>query len=173
MPGTAPMPRIPRQPADRPSADAATQRIPPARAGAAPPVHPGAAPPVHPGVAPPAAAPPTTGPPDGAESGAGTPPARAPRLPRLLRLAEGLAGLVGAGMLLLGVLLLVAQLLAPRLVDSADGPRWGVALVQLGVGAVAETLRAVRRRWPVGVRYLVACLTIAAVVLVLFVTWWR
>lgn len=147
MPGTAPLPRVPEPERPRPDdhPDAPTHRIAPVPAARGSRT---------------AAAPPA-------------PLRQQARAPRPLRILEGVSGLLGAGLLLLGVLLLVAQLLAPRLVDAADGPRWWVVGLHLGVGIAAEALRGLRRRSPVGIRYLLACLTTAAVAVVLVVTWWR
>src|SRR3954466_2507525 len=85
---------------------------------------------------------------------AGLEPAGAVRpghAPRWLRGLEVVAGILSAGVLVLGVALLVSQVLAPRLggtgLESATGPGWARTLGALGIGVVGETLRAMRRRW--------------------------
>ncbi|MDQ2847592.1 MAG: hypothetical protein M3Y77_14865 [Actinomycetota bacterium] len=93
--------------------------------------------------------------------------------PRAVRAVELAAGLAGSGMLLLGVVLLVLQLLTPRLIDGAHGPGWGPVLAHLLVGGLAEGARGARRRIAVPARVAVAVLTILAVLAVLVFTWWR
>lgn len=91
---------------------------------------------------------------------------------RWLRAAEATAGLLGGGLLLLGVVLLVLQVVAPQVVDGADGPGWGRAICHLLVGAAGEGGRAVRRRFSLPVRAAVAGVTVLAVLVVLVITWW-
>ncbi|MDQ6658811.1 MAG: hypothetical protein M3Z00_11410 [Actinomycetota bacterium] len=90
-----------------------------------------------------------------------------------VRAVELVAGLLGSGMLLLGVVLLVLQLLTPHLIDGADGPGWGRVLAHLLVGVAAEGARGARRTFPVPARVAVGVLTVLAVLAVLVFTWWR
>jgi hypothetical protein len=98
-------------------------------------------------------------------------------VPGRLRGLEVVAGILSAGVLLLGVGLVVAQLLAPRLggdgLEAATGPGWGRASAALVVGVVGEVLRALRRRWATSVRAVAAIVVIVAVVALLWFTWWR
>jgi hypothetical protein len=76
-------------------------------------------------------------------------------------------------LLLLGVVLLVLQLVAPPVIDGADGPGWPAVLAHLLVGAAGETGRGFRSRLSSPVRSVVAGLTILAVIAVLVFIWWR
>lgn len=91
---------------------------------------------------------------------------------RWLPAAELTAGLLSGGLLLLGVILLVLQVVAPQVVDGADGPGWGRAICHLLVGAAGECGRGARRRFPLPVRAAVAGATVLAVLVVLAVQWW-
>lgn len=92
---------------------------------------------------------------------------------RGLRTAEAIAGLLGGGLALLGVVLLLVQLIAPLVIDDAGGPGWGVVAAHLLVGAAAETARGFRNRLPVVARRALAGATVVAVLLVLLLSWWR
>jgi hypothetical protein len=91
---------------------------------------------------------------------------------RWLRAVELTAGLLGGGLLLLGVVLLVLQVVGPQVVDGADGPGWGRVICHLLVGAAGEGGRAARRRLPLPARAAVAGVTVLAVLMVLVLTWW-
>lgn len=97
--------------------------------------------------------------------------------PRSLRIAESLAGLLTAGVAVVGVVLLAAQLIAPRTsgsgLEASTGPGWDRVVATLAVAAVGETLRAVRRRLPGAARAAGAVAMIAGVLVVLWFTWWR
>lgn len=86
---------------------------------------------------------------------------------------EMMSGLAGGGLLLLGVVLLALQLVAPQVISDADGPGWVPVLAHLLVGGAAETGRGLRRRMPVAVRAAVAGASIAAVLAVVIFVWWR
>ncbi|WP_353647624.1 hypothetical protein ABLG96_12010 [Nakamurella sp. A5-74] len=101
------------------------------------------------------------------------PQPRAPeRAGRGLRGIEMISGLLGGGLLLAGLVLLVLQFVAPALVTAGRGPGWSAVAVHLGVGAVAELLRAVRGRLGPPARWAAATLVIAAAIGVLFLVWW-
>jgi len=104
-------------------------------------------------------------------------PTAARPVPHGLRGLEATAGVLSAGVLLLGIGLVVAQLIAPRVggtgLDAADGPGWDRALAALGVGAGGEVLGAMRRRLPVAARATVAIVVLVAIGALLWFTWWR
>lgn len=91
---------------------------------------------------------------------------------RGLRSIELISGLLGGGVLLAGLVLLVLQFVAPAVVTAGTGPGWSAVAVHLGVGIVAEVLRAVRGRLRTPVRWTVAALVIAAAAAVLLLIWW-
>lgn len=93
--------------------------------------------------------------------------------PRGVRAIELVAGLVGSGMLWLGVVLLVLQLVTPQQIDGANGPGWGTVVAHLLVGGLAEAGRGARRKVPVPARVAISVLTILAVLAVLVISWWR
>ncbi|WP_037362108.1 hypothetical protein [Nakamurella lactea] len=92
---------------------------------------------------------------------------------RGLRALELTAGLAGGGLLLLGVVLLLLQFVAPQLIDGADGPGWPAVLAHLLVGGAGEAGRGLRSRFPTWARALLAGLTVLAVLAVLVLFWWR
>ena len=104
-------------------------------------------------------------------------PTAARPVPRSLRALEVAAGVLSAGVFLLGVGLVVAQVLAPRLggtgLEAAVGPGWDRALAALGVGVAGEVLRALRRRLPVGARTSAAVAVLVGTGALLWFTWWR
>jgi hypothetical protein len=90
---------------------------------------------------------------------------------------DGLAGLFAAGMLVVGVLLLLAAIIAPGLLDAAGlgpalGPGGPTVIAHLVVGVGGELAIRLRRRWPPAGRVVVDCVIIAAAVIVLARTWW-
>ena len=94
--------------------------------------------------------------------------------PGWLRVLDTLAGLLSAGVLVVGIILLIAALIAPSLVAAAGlgvaaGPGWDRVLAQLAVGVVGETVVLLRRRWPMTVRGFADG---AVVVAALLVIWW-
>lgn len=91
---------------------------------------------------------------------------------------EAVAGLLSAGLLVVGVSLVVLQLIAGRLAPgtglaAADGPTWWRALAQLGVGALGECVVWARRILPAGARVWLATAVIVGVGAVLWFAWWR
>jgi hypothetical protein len=96
---------------------------------------------------------------------------------RWLRVLEAVAGVLSAGVLLLGLVLSVAQVLAPRLggtgLEAAVGPGWDRAVATLAVGVVGELLRALRRRLAVAARAAVAVVVLLGIGALLWFTWWR
>lgn len=88
------------------------------------------------------------------------------------RIVESIGGLFGAGLLALGVVLLILQLVAPAVVSGATGPGWGAVAAHLAVGAAAESVRVARHRLPVPARIVAAVLTVAAAIAVLAFCWW-
>jgi len=113
---------------------------------------------------------------DGSDRQPDAPTAARP-LPRWLRGLEAVAGVLSAGILLLGIGLVVAQLLAPRLggtgLEAAVGPGWDRALAAVGVGLFGEGFRVLRRRLPAGARAFIAIVVLLGVGALLWFTWWR
>ena len=100
------------------------------------------------------------------------------RRPALIgRFVVGLAGLLAAGCAVLGVALLMLVFLAPRTggsgLEAATGPGWVRAAAHLGVGVGAEIALILVRRGSWTSRVTTATLVIAAVLLVLALSWWR
>ncbi len=104
--------------------------------------------------------------------------AERPDASRALRVIEGLAALLAAGVLVTGVLLAVLDLAAPALIagsglSSAQGPRPDRILVPLIVGGLGEAARHHRGRldprWRVTVAVGVVIICLAA----LWWGWWR
>jgi hypothetical protein len=99
-------------------------------------------------------------------------------VPRGLRLLEATAGLLSAGLLVLGVALAVLRFAAPTFVhdpglSTADGPATGRIVVQLAVGALGELLRLTRTRLPIPSRAVAAVAVIIGVFAALWWSWWR
>ena len=93
---------------------------------------------------------------------------------RWMRFLDALAGLLAAGGLVVGIILLFAALIAPAAVAAAglgvaDGPGWDRVLAQLAVGVAGETVVLLRRRWSTVIRVLADS---AVVVAALLVIWW-
>ena len=106
------------------------------------------------------------------------PAAPTARVPRLVRALEVVAGLLSAGLLVLGAVLLVLRFAAPGLVSgtglsAAQGPQVSRIAVQLGVGVLGELLHRFRSRLPLGLRPVVAALVIVVVLVALWWGWWR
>ena len=97
--------------------------------------------------------------------------------PRWLRWLEAVVGVLSAGVLVLGVGLVVAQVVAPRMggtgLDATNGPGWDRALATVATGVIGEVLRGVRRRLPNGVRLIAVVAMSVAIAALLWFTWWR
>ena len=107
-------------------------------------------------------------------SGSGPAGAIAARPGRGLRFLDGAAGVVAAGMLIVGVLLLVSALVAPGVLPAvglgpADGPGWSRVGVHLLVGAAGELMVHRRRRWSLPVR---VAADLAVLLAAAGVIWW-
>jgi len=109
--------------------------------------------------------------------GRAQPPTVARPVPRWLRAVEAVAGVLSAGVLLLGLGLVVAQLVAPRLggtgLEAAVGPGWDRAVAALAVGVLGELFRALRKRLPVGARAVIAVTLLLGIGALLWFTWWH
>ncbi len=96
---------------------------------------------------------------------------------RWLRFLEAVAGLLTAGIAVAGIVLLAAQLVAPRTggtgLDAATGPGWSTVLATLAVAVVGESLRLLRRRLPAAARMVSAAAVIIGVLVLLWFSWWR
>lgn len=119
----------------------------------------------------------TSGPPPGVTPpGAGEPRTigRPVRPARAVRVLDGLAGLLAAGILVVGVGLIIAALVAPPAVAAAglgvaDGPGWSTVLAHLLVGVAGEAVVSLRRRWSTVIR---VSADLAVVLAALLVIWW-
>lgn len=106
----------------------------------------------------------------------GAGPVAAPQR-RGLRLLDRIAGLVAAGMLLVGVLLLVAAFVAPAVLPGlglgpADGPGWWRVGGHLLVGVAGELVVHRRRNWSPPVRVTADLCVVIAAVAVIWLAWW-
>lgn len=95
-----------------------------------------------------------------------------------VRVADGIAGLLSGGLLLVGIALLAAQLLAPSVLDDtglarATGPGWGRVVAHLAVGAAGEIVVLCRGRLPVAARVCADIAVLLAVIAILWFAWWR
>ena len=93
------------------------------------------------------------------------------------RLLDALAGMLAAGLLVIGVVLLLAVLIAPTALPAvglgpAAGPGWSSVLAHLAVGGAGELVVRLRGRWSTGVRAGADATVIAAVLAVLWWQWW-
>jgi hypothetical protein len=93
-----------------------------------------------------------------------------------IRTLDALAGLLSAGILLVGVLLLLAAVIAPTALPAAglgiaSGPGWSSVAVHLAVGVTGELVVLRRRGWPPAVRAGADLVVIAAALLVLWWAW--
>lgn len=96
---------------------------------------------------------------------------------RGLRALEVVAGLASAGVVVIGLGLVVLQVLAGRIapgsgLSAASGPTWTRALAQLGVGLVGEVVVGLRARLPHAGRTWLAVGVLVAVGAVLWLCWW-
>lgn len=105
------------------------------------------------------------------------PDGAAARRPAAVRWTDALAGLLTAGMLVVGSVWLIGRLLAPSFVPAAGaaggaGPWWGIGL-HLSVGVLGElALRRRPDRRP-GPRLVIDVTVIAVVAVVLWFVWGR
>lgn len=97
---------------------------------------------------------------------------------RAVRFLTATAGLLSAGVLLLGIAMLVMKFVVPAMrsgtgLDESYGPGTGQIIAHLLVGAAGESTRLLRRR-PVGaaVRGAAAVAVILGVLVVLWWGWW-
>jgi len=101
----------------------------------------------------------------------------AARPSRWLRFLDGLAGLLAAGMVILGVLLLASGLIAPPVLSAAGlgpaaGPGWLRVGAHLLVGAAGELVVRNRRNWSPAVRATADLSVVLAAVVVIGWAWW-
>ncbi len=102
----------------------------------------------------------------------------ATRLPRSVRALEATAGLLSAGALVLGFVLLALRFAAPALVhgtglSAAAGPETGRIVVQSAAGLLGEVLHWNRARLRPSVRPLIAVAIIVGEFAALWWCWWR
>jgi hypothetical protein len=95
----------------------------------------------------------------------------------VVRVLDAVAGLLAGGMLVVGVGLLLAQLLAPALVSAAGwgtatGPGWAHVLAHLLVGLAGEVVFRTRHRRTAGVRVLADAAVVVAALAVIAWAWW-
>lgn len=96
---------------------------------------------------------------------------------RPVRVLDGAAGLLAAGLLIVGVGLLVARVAAPGVLDAvgwgrATGPPWTAVAAHLTVGGVGELVVRRRSRWPVAARAAADSAVIVVGLVVVAMTWW-
>lgn len=99
------------------------------------------------------------------------------RVGPVVRALDALTGLFAAGMLVVGVGLTLAQVLAPALLPAAGwgaatGPGWASVLAHLGVGMAGEVVVRARRGRPAPVRVVADAAVIVAVLAVIAWAWW-
>lgn len=97
---------------------------------------------------------------------------------RPLRFAEAVAGLLSAGLVVLALVMVGAKVLAPSLLGGvglarAQGPAWWRLLLILLVGALGETARLLRTRFPFPARWALGAGTLVVAVAALWVTFWN
>ena len=95
----------------------------------------------------------------------------------VVRVLDAVAGLLAGGMLVVGVGLLLAQLLAPALVSAAGwgtatGPGWVPVLAHLLVGLAGEVVFRTRHRRTAAVRVLADAAVVVAALAVIAWAWW-
>lgn len=97
---------------------------------------------------------------------------------RGLRVLEAIAGLLAAGMLVLGLVLLAAKAFAPALLgghglERAQGPAWWRLLLVLLAGALGEVAHVARTRFPDSARWVLGVGVTVVAFTALWVTFWR
>ncbi len=105
-------------------------------------------------------------------------PAQPGRPPRATRTLETTAGLLSAGALVLGMVLVVARFAAPVLINGSGvsatrGPATARIVVQFTAGLVGELLHWNRARLPGSIRAPIAFTLIAVQLAALWWCWWR
>ncbi len=95
-----------------------------------------------------------------------------------MRVLETTAGLLSAGALVLGLVLVVLKCAAPALVggsglSAATGPETGRVVVQLAAGLLGEVCHWNRARFPGRARPVVAVAVIVGELGALWFCWWR
>ncbi len=100
------------------------------------------------------------------------------RRPALIgRFTVTLADLLAAGSVVFGIGLIVVMLTGASAgtgaYDATTGPGWTRSIAHLAVGIVGEATGQFARRRPWKVRVTLAVPTIAAVLVVLALSWWR
>lgn len=118
--------------------------------------------------------------PDAPDVPSGQRPAARPPAGRagpVVRVLDTLTGLFAAGMLVLGVGLLLAQLLAPALLSAAGwgvatGPGWIRVFVHLLVGGFGEAVYRTRQGRTGSVRVVADVVVVVAAVAVVAWAWW-
>lgn len=92
-----------------------------------------------------------------------------------VRVLDTLAGLLSAGLLVLGVLLLLTQLIAPLSAagwGQAAGPGWPSVLAHLSVGVVGELVVRLRGRLPRALRVTADGAVVFSAGFVVAWAWW-
>lgn len=118
---------------------------------------------------------PSSDPRSGADPGARP---KAGRVGPVVRALDSLTGLFAAGMLVVGVGLSLAQVLAPALLPAAagwgaaTGPGWASVLAHVGVGVAGEVVVRARRGRPAPVRVVADAAVIVAALVVIARAWW-
>lgn len=119
--------------------------------------------------------------PDAQPGASGSPapsaPAPAGRAGPVMRTLDLLTGLFAAGMVVFGVGLLLAQLLAPALLSAAGwgaatGPGWARVLAHLLVGLAGEIVVRARHHWAGPIRVVADIAVVGAAVVVVAWAWW-
>lgn len=95
----------------------------------------------------------------------------------LVRTLETCAGLLAGGLLVIGAILVVLQVVLPSdhvggQPSTLAGPTWWRALTQLGAGIFGEVLYRTRFRWSSSTRGIPAAVVVIVSVFVLYLCWW-
>lgn len=96
---------------------------------------------------------------------------------RLVRVTDVVAGLLSAGTLVAGLVLLAARFAAPAIwaapvIEAAQGPSWPRVIVHLVAGAAGEVVAALRGRRSRGPRIAANLLVTVACLGALWWSWW-
>jgi hypothetical protein len=94
----------------------------------------------------------------------------------VVRVLDALAGLLAAGVVVLAILLLAAQLIAPSALTAgwgpATGPGWPRVVAHLVVGAAGELVVRFRGRLPGPARATADAAVVVAAVVLVGCGWW-